>query len=70
MPLVLPIKGLWEEGKVLGSEGTAIGWQEWNRFELCGKGTKFTCDPIVLCVCGGGFYVQFGIAAQETWKLM
>jgi len=34
VPLVLPLKGLWEEGKVLGSEGTAIGWQEWNCFEF------------------------------------
>ena len=58
VPLVLPLKGLWEEGKVLGSEGTAIGWQEWNCFELCDKGKKFTCDPTVL---GGGGIFMFNL---------
>ena len=55
MPLVLPLKGLWEEAEVFRSEGTGLGWQEWNCFELCDKGKKFTCDPSVLGGGGGAF---------------
>ena len=63
MPLVLPLRGFWEKGKVLGTEGTGR-----NGTALSYAAKERNLPAILLY--GRHFYVKFGTAARETWKLM